>query len=150
MEWVNRKIKCTGERPICQTCQFSGCAGDVMGSVFYAPTHCSSACLRQCSWRSEPPRGNRSREYVQSLLNKIKRLEGKISYFKTMHEKCRNEHGGFVDDQGPDLQSAEDEDAEEDLLNNNSDNEEDLAREFHVSAVIRPEISSTTFTPSTV
>jgi hypothetical protein len=53
-----------------------------------------------------------------------------------MHDKCRNEHGGFVDDQHPDLQPAEDEDVEEDIMNT-SDNEEDLAdhmREFHVSA----------------
>ena len=45
-----------------------------------------------------------------------------------------------MDDQlnsGPDLQSAEDEDVDYDLVNNSSDNDEDWAdrmREFHVSA----------------
>ena len=45
-----------------------------------------------------------------------------------------------MDDQLSDLQSAEDADAEEDFLNNNSENDEDMAdhmREFHVSACSR-------------
>jgi hypothetical protein len=133
---INRKIRCTGERPICHTCQSSGHASDVI--IIFSGYIILSMLSVQCTWGPEQVKRTNSKEYVQSLHRRIDGLVQYCSLLETKLDQCHKEHGGSTEDYlhlRPNLSSVEED--EQDLDLNFSDNDDDITeklRAFHVSA----------------